>query len=169
MVAVLPFTIISAPYVGLEFIAGKPRRLLDPGLHVVRPLITEVRKIPTALVTQHTNIDIITRGGTPATVQVGFTARVLDAHKALVNVANPFETLRASVIAVVSGAANAFTIDELAKEKVTIAQQAETELTELSDKNGWGLAQFQIAVGDPNLSDRVHPPTAGLAAVAASD
>lgn len=153
MNAVLPFVVISAPSVGLEFIAGKPKRLLEPGIHVVLPLVTEVRRISTALVTQETNIDIITRGGTPATVQVGFTARVVDARKALVNVANAFATLRASVVAVVSGAANAFTIDELAKEKVTISNQAEAELMELSDSNGWGLGQFQIAVGDPNLSE----------------
>jgi len=36
---------------------------------------------------------------------------------------------------------------------VTIAEQAETELAQMSEKHGWGLGQFQIAVGDPNLSE----------------
>ena len=46
-------------------------------------------------------------------------------------------------------------IDELAQYKTQIADQAEGELHELSQKNGWGLGDFQIAIGDPSMTDEL--------------
>jgi regulator of protease activity HflC (stomatin/prohibitin superfamily) len=147
--------IVNAPLVGLEFVGGKPRRLLAAGVHIVIPFVTSIRTITTALFTHTEQIDVITRGGTPTSIKVGFTARVRDARAALLNMADPFATLRASVVAVVSGAANSFTIDELAQRKNEISSQAEAELRQLSEHNGWGLGDFQIAVGDPSMSEEL--------------
>ncbi len=146
---------ITAPSRGLLFHAGRPVRVLEPGVHFVIPIIQTVRRISCALRTHEADIDVITRGGTPTTIKVGYTARVIDVRKALVNVSAPFATMRASVIAVVSGAANEYTIDQLAQKKSEIAASAEAELRELSERNGWGLGDFQIAVGDPSMSDEL--------------
>lgn len=137
------------------FTLGKPGRVLEPGIHFVSPLISRVRKISCALVTHEVDIDVITRGGTPTQIKVGYTARVTDIRAALVNMQNPFATLRASVISVVSGSANNYTIDQLAEYKTQIANAAEEELAGLSDHNGWGLGGFQIAIGDPSMSEEL--------------
>jgi len=149
------FTVINAPSAGLEFIGGKPRRILGPGFHIVIPLITRIRRISTALRTEEVDVDVITRGGTPTTIKVGYTARVVNVRDALVNVDDPFATLRMSVISVVSGAANSYTIDQLAQRKNEISNAAEQELKGLSETNGWGLGNFQIAVGDPSMSEEL--------------
>ncbi|MEM9192281.1 MAG: SPFH domain-containing protein [Myxococcota bacterium] len=147
--------VINAPNAGLEFVAGQPKRVLGPGVHFVLPFVTRVRRISTALHTEEVDIDVITRGGTPTKVKVGYTARVRDVKSALVNVSNPFATLRVSVIATVSGAANSYTIDQLAQNKNEISSRAEAELAQLSQENGWGLGDFQIAVGDPSMSEEL--------------
>ena len=149
------FTVINAPFLGVEFIGGKPTRVLRPGFHLLVPFISRVRRISGALHTEEVQIDVITKGGTPTSVKVGYTARVVDPQAALVNVDNAFATLRANVISVVSGAANSYTIDQLAEKKSDIAEEAENELLMLSEKNGWGLGNFQIAVGDPSMSEEL--------------
>ena len=149
------FTVINAPYLGVEFIGGRPRRVLRPGFHMLVPFLSRIRRISGALHTEDVEIDVITRGGTPTTVKVGYTARVVDPKQALVNVDDAFATMRANVIAVVSGAANSYTIDQLAQNKNEIADEAEVELQSLSEKNGWGLGDFQIAVGDPSMSEEL--------------
>lgn len=146
------FTIINAPYRGLIFSVGKPGRSLSPGFHIVMPW-ERVRQVSTALHTEEVDVDVITRGGTPTQIKVGFSGRVVDIEGALVNTQNPFATLRVSVISVVSGAANNYSIDQLAQYKNDISQSAEEELMALSKKNGWGLGDFQIAVGDPSMSE----------------
>lgn len=148
------FTVIQAPNRGLVFMGGRPQRVLDPGIHVVLPF-QRVRTIDCSLRTLEVDVDLITRGGTPTTVKVGYTARVTDVEKALVNMADPFATLRATVISVVSGTANSYTIDELAQNKNEIAEKAETELAAASAKHGWGLGDFQIAIGDPSMSEEL--------------
>lgn len=148
-------TVINAPFAGVEFVAGQPKRTLRAGVHLLIPFITKVQKISTALMTSEVDIDVITRGGTPTSVKVGYTARVVDPLRALVNVGKPFVTLRVSVIATVSGAANSYTIDQLAQNKNEISARAEHELLGLSQKNGWGLGDFQIAVGDPSMSEEL--------------
>lgn len=147
--------IVRAPNRGLVFRLGKPSRVLEPGIHYVAPLFEKVVEVSTALHTSEVDIDLITRGGTPTTVKVGYTARVKDVESALVNVANPFATLRSNVIAVVSGAANSYTIDELAQRKTEIATAAEQELQTLALENGWGLGDVQIAIGDPSMTDEL--------------
>lgn len=147
--------IIRAPNKGLVFTLGKPGRVLNPGVHWVSPLITSVQQISTAKFTAEVDVDVITKGGTPTTIKVGYTARVVDILGALVNMDNPFATLRASVISVVSGSANDYSIDELAQYKSQIAEKAEHELHQLSLKNGWGLGDFQIATGDPSMTDEL--------------
>ena len=147
--------IIRAPYVGQVFTLGKPSRVIGPGVHWVSPLLSNVVQVSTALRTAEVDIDVITKGGTPTSIKVGYTARVTDVTKALLNVADAFQTLRVSVISVVSGAANSYSIDELAQYKTKIAGSAEQELSELSDKNGWGLGNFQIAIGDPSMTDEL--------------
>ncbi len=149
------FTVISAPNVGIEFIGGKPRRVLKPGFHIVLPILSRVRKVSTRLRTEEVEVDVITHGGTPTTIKVGFTARITNPIDAVVNMENPFDTLRMSVISVVSGAANSYTIDQLAQRKNEISEAAEKELEGLSERNGWGLGGFQIAVGDPSMSDEI--------------
>ena len=130
-------------------------QVLTPGYHLIVPFITVVRRISTALHTQEVDVDVITRGGTPTSIKVGYTARVVDVKAALINVENAFATLRASVISVVSGAANSYTIDQLAQNKNEISEAAQEELLGLSQKHGWGLGDFQVAVGDPSLSDEL--------------
>lgn len=147
--------IIRAPYVGLVFTLGKPSKILEPGIHWVTPFISSVVQVSTALRTDEVDIDVITKGGTPTSIKVGYTARVINATQALVNVQNAFETLRVSVISVVSGSANSYSIDQLAEYKTQIAIQAQTELQELSNTNGWGLGGFQIAIGDPSMTDEL--------------
>ena len=149
------FTKINAPYAGLVIIAGKPGAVLPPGIHFVMPFITTIRRVSTALHTQEVDVDVITRGGTPTAIKVGYTARVVDVKSALINVENAFATLRASVISVVSGAANSYTIDQLAQNKNEISEAAQAELLGLSEKHGWGLGDFQVAVGDPSLSEEL--------------
>jgi len=148
------WTVIQAPNRGLVFMGGRPLRVLDPGIHVVWPF-QRVRTIDCSLRTLEVDVDLITRGGTPTTVKVGYTARVTDVEKALVNMADPFATLRATVISVVSGTANSYTIDELAQNKNEIAEKAEAELSTASAKHGWGLGDFQIAIGDPSMSEEL--------------
>ncbi len=147
--------IIKAPNRGLVFTLGKPTRVLEPGVHWVSPIISSVQQISTAKFTAEVDVDVITKGGTPTTIKVGYTARVVDVMGALVNMDNPFATLRASVISVVSGSANDYSIDELAQYKSQIAEKAEQELHQLSAKNGWGLGDFQIATGDPSMTDEL--------------
>lgn len=148
------WTIINAPMKGLIFQAGKPLRALEAGIHVVMPW-QRVRKISGALVTQEVDIDVITRGGTPTSIKVGYTARVTDIESALVNMQDPFGTLKLTVMSVVSGTANSYTIDQLAQKKNEIADTAEAELAAASKKHGWGLGDFQIAIGDPSMSDEL--------------
>lgn len=148
------WTIINAPFKGLVFQAGRPIRSLNPGFHVLMPW-QSVRRISCALVTQEVDVDVITKGGTPTTVKVGYTARVKDIEQALVNMQDPFATLRLTVMSVVSGTANSYSIDELAQKKTDIADAAEAELAEASEKHGWGLGDFQIAIGDPSMSDEL--------------
>lgn len=148
------FTIIRAPNQGLVFTLGKPGHPLGPGFHIIMPW-QSVRQVSTALHTEDVDIDVITRGGTPTQIKVGFSARVINIVGALINTQNPFATLRVSVISVVSGAANNYTIDELAQNKNDIAAKAEAELKALADNNGWGLGDFQIAVGDPSMSEEL--------------
>ena len=148
------FTIVQAPMKGLVYSGGRPGRVLDAGFHIVLPW-EGVRKVSCALHTAEVEVDVITRGGTPTTIKVGYTARVTNVRDALVNVENPFATLRVSVMSVVSGAANSYTIDQLAQNKNEISEAAEQELKELSEKNGWGLGNFQIAVGDPSMSEEL--------------
>ncbi|MEZ4323116.1 MAG: SPFH domain-containing protein [Myxococcota bacterium] len=149
------WTKINAPHAGLTIVGGKPGSVLGPGFHLIIPFITVVRRISTALHTQEVDVDVITRGGTPTAIKVGYTARVVDVKAALINVENAFATLRASVISVVSGAANSYTIDQLAQNKNEISEAAEAELLGLSQKHGWGLGDFQVAVGDPSLSEEL--------------
>ena len=149
------FVKITAPHQGLLFIGGKPTSVLRPGFHLVVPFISTIRRVSCALHTDEVELDVITKGGTPTQIKVGYTARITDVQKAVINVGNPFATMRVSVIAVVSGAANSYTIDELAQNKNEIAEAAEDELRQLSDKNGWGLGDFQIAVGDPSMSEEL--------------
>ena len=148
------WTIVNAPNKGLVFTAGKPVRVLGPGFHTLMPW-NSVRRFSTALVTQEVDVDVITQGGTPTTIKVGFTARVTDVQAALVNMQDAFGTLRLTVMSVVSGTANSYTIDQLAQKKNEIADQAETELAEASERHGWGLGDFQIAIGDPSMSDEL--------------
>ena len=148
------FTIINAPFKGLVFTVGKPGRAIGPGFHIIMPW-EKVRRVSTALHTEEVAVDVITRGGTPTQVNVGFSARVVDIVGALVNTQDPFATLRVSVISVVSGAANSYTIDELAQYKNEISKAASEELKGLSETHGWGLGDFQIAVGDPSLSEEL--------------
>ncbi len=147
--------IIRAPYRGQVFTLGKPGRILDPGVHWVSPLISNVVLVSSALRTEEVDIDVITKGGTPTSIKVGYTARVTNTTDAVVNLENPFATLRMSVISVVSGAANSYSIDELAQYKTQIASSAEQELHDLSKTNGWGLGGFQIAIGDPSMSEEL--------------
>ena len=147
--------IVRAPYVGQVFTLGKPTRILPPGVHWVSPLISSVVRVSTALRTEEVDIDVITKGGTPTSIKIGYTARVVDVTAALVNVQDAFQTLRVSVISVVSGSANSYTIDQLAEYKSEIANKAEQELTQLSKTNGWGLGSFQIAIGDPSMSEEL--------------
>lgn len=149
------WTKINAPYAALTIVGGKPGRVLRPGFHIVLPFITSVRRISTQLRTEEVDIDVITRGGTPTSIKVGYTARVVDVEAAIINVGDPFATLRASVISVVSGAANSYTIDQLAQNKNEISEAAEAELAGLSKKHGWGLGDFQVAVGDPSMSEEL--------------
>lgn len=151
----LGLRIIRAPFRGQVFTLGKPGRVLTPGVHWVSPMISNVVLVSTALRTEEVDIDVITKGGTPTTIKVGYTARITNVTHAVVNLENPFATLRMSVISVVSGAANSYSIDELAQYKTQIASAAEEELNELSDKNGWGLGNFQIAIGDPSMSEEL--------------
>ena len=148
------WTVINAPMKGLVFQAGRPIRTLDAGIHIVWPW-QKIRKISCALFSQEVDIDVITRGGTPTTIKVGYTARVTNVQNALVNVQDAFATLRLSVMSVVSGAANSYTIDQLAQNKNEIADAAETELAQASEKHGWGLGDFQIVIGDPSMSDEL--------------
>ncbi len=147
--------IIRAPYVGQVFTLGKPSSVIGPGVHWVSPVLCNVVLVSTTLRTEEVDMDVITKGGTPTSIKVGYTARVVDVTSALVNVADPFQTLRVSVISVVSGAANSYTIDQLAEYKSQIATQAEEELQGLSKANGWGLGNFQIAIGDPSMTDEL--------------
>jgi hypothetical protein len=147
--------VINAPFRGLVFTLGRPGAVLDPGVHFVTPFIASVVRVNCALTTLEVDIDVITKGGTPTQIKVGYTARVVDVRAAIVNVANPFATLRASVISVVSGAANNYTIDQLAQYKTQIANEAQAELKGLSEHNGWGLGDFQIAIGDPSMSEEL--------------
>ncbi len=148
------WTVINAPMKGLVFTAGRPGRVLNAGFHILMPW-NSVRRISTALVTQEVDVDVITQGGTPTTIKVGFTARVTDVKAALVNMQDAFGTLRLTVMSVVSGTANSYTIDQLAQKKNEISDQAETELAEASERYGWGLGDFQIAIGDPSMSDEL--------------
>lgn len=149
------FRIIRAPNRGLVFRLGKPHRVLSPGVHYVPPIFERVIQVSTALSTSEVDIDVITRGGTPTSIKVGYTARVTNVEAAIVNVRDAFATLRANVIAVASGAANSYTIDELAQQKNQIAAAAEEELQLLSERNGWGLGDIQIAIGDPSMTDEL--------------
>ncbi|MCB9743835.1 MAG: SPFH domain-containing protein [Alphaproteobacteria bacterium] len=149
------FTLITAPHKGLLFIGGKPSKVLEPGFHIVPPFISRIRRVNCALHTAEVEVDVITRGGTPTQIKVGYTARITDVEQALVNMDNPFATLRSSVISVVSGTANNYTIDQLAQRKSEISEAAEDELHGLSKKNGWGLGGFQITVGDPSMSEEL--------------
>lgn len=148
------WTVINAPNRGLVFMGGKPLQVLEPGVHVVWPF-QQVRLINCALRTLEVDVDVITRGGTPTSIKCGYTARVVDVKDALVNMSDPFATLRATVISVVSGTANSYTIDELAQSKNEIAEKVEGELTEAAKKHGWGLGDFQIAIGDPSMSEEL--------------
>ncbi len=148
------WTIINAPNKGLVFQAGKPLHTLDPGIHLLWPW-QRVRQISSALVTQEVDVDVITKGGTPTAIKVGYSARVTDIKSALVNMQDPFATLRVTAMSVVSGAANSYSIDQLAQNKNDIADKAEAELLAASEKNGWGLGDFQIAIGDPSLTDEL--------------
>jgi len=148
------WTIINAPNKGLVFMGGKPVRTLDPGVHLLLPFQT-VRRISTALRTSEVDVDVITRGGTPTTIKVGYTARVIDVESALLNMSDAFATLQISVMSVVSGTANSYTIDQLAQRKNEIADKAEAELADQAEKHGWGLGDFQIAIGDPSMSEEL--------------
>ncbi len=148
------WTIINAPNKGLVFMGGRPQKVLDAGIHIVFPF-QRVVQISTALHTAEVDCDVITRGGTPTQIKVGYTARVVDVQSALVNVSDPFATLRMAVISVVSGAANSYTIDQLAQNKNDIADTAEQELEQMSEKHGWGLGGFQISIGDPSMSEEL--------------
>ncbi len=149
------FTLITAPHKGLLFIGGKPQKVLEPGFHIIPPFISNIRRVNCALHTAEVEVDVITRGGTPTQIKVGYTARITDVEQALVNMDNPFATLRSSVISVVSGTANNYTIDQLAQRKSEISEAAEAELLAMSKKNGWGLGGFQITVGDPSMSEEL--------------
>lgn len=146
--------IINSPNNGLVFQAGKPMHVLKPGFHIVWPW-QSVRTLSCALFTQEVDVDVITKGGTPTTIKVGYTARVVDLKNALVNMQDPFATLRVTVMSVVSGTANSYSIDQLAQNKNDIADKAETELVGMSEKHGWGLGDFQIAIGDPSMSEEL--------------
>ncbi len=148
------WTVVNAPHKGLVFQAGRPIQTLNPGFHIVMPW-QSVKRISCALVTQEVDVDVITRGGTPTTIKVGYSARVIDVPAAIVNMHDPFATLRLTVMSVVSGTANSYTIDQLAQNKNDIADKAEGELAEASKKHGWGLGDFQIAIGDPSMSDEL--------------
>ena len=148
------WTIINAPNKGLVFQAGKPLHTLDPGIHLLWPW-QRVRQISSALVTQEVDVDVITKGGTPTAIKVGYSARVTDIKSALVNMQDPFATLRVTAMSVVSGDSNSYSIDQLAQNKNDIADKAEAELQAASEKNGWGLGDFQIAIGDPSLTDEL--------------
>lgn len=150
------FAKITAPHRGLLFINGKPKKVLEPGLHFVPPVVSSVVRVSCALRTEETELDVITKGGTPTRINVGYTARIKDIAKSVLNVDNPFATLKASVIAVISGGANNYTIDQLAQNKTQIAQAAAAELRTLSEDNGWGLGDFQVAIGDPSMSDELE-------------
>ena len=133
---------------------GKPIRTLEAGIHMLLPFQT-VRRISTALRTAEVDVDVITRGGTPTTIKVGYTARVTHVESALVNMSDAFATLEISVMSVVSGTANSYTIDQLAQRKNEIADKAEAELADHAEKHGWGLGDFQIAIGDPSMSEEL--------------
>jgi len=148
------WTIINAPNKGLVFMGGKPIKTLSAGVHMLLPF-QSVRKISTALRTAEVDVDVITQGGTPTTIKVGYTARVTDVEQALINMSDAFGTLRISVMSVVSGTANSYTIDQLAQRKNEIAEKAETELQQQAEKHGWGLGDFQIAIGDPSMSEEL--------------
>ncbi len=148
------WTVVNAPHKGLVFQAGKPMSTLNAGLHIVMPW-QSVKRISCALVTQEVDVDVITRGGTPTTIKVGYSARVIEVKAAIVNMHDPFATLKLAVMSVVSGTANSYTIDQLAQNKNDIAEKAEAELAEASEKHGWGLGDFQIAIGDPSMSDEL--------------
>jgi len=148
------WTIINAPNNGLVFMGGKPIRTLEAGIHMLLPFQT-VRRISTALRTAEVDVDVITRGGTPTTIKVGYTARVTHVESALVNMSDAFATLEISVMSVVSGTANSYTIDQLAQRKNEIADKAEAELADHGEKHGWGLGDFQIAIGDPSMSEEL--------------
>ncbi len=148
------WTIVNAPNKGLVFMGGKPIKTLDAGVHILLPF-QSVRKISTALRTAEVDVDVITQGGTPTSIKVGYTARVTNVEEALVNMSDAFATLRISVMSVVSGTANSYTIDQLAQRKNEIADKAEAELSEQAKKHGWGLGDFQIAIGDPSMSEEL--------------
>jgi len=148
------WTIINAPNKGLVFQAGKPLHTLGPGFHIIMPW-QKVRRVSTALITQEVDIDVITKGGTPTSIKVGFTARIINVEHALVNMQDAFGTLKLTVMSVVSGTANSYTIDQLAQKKNEIADKAQEELTQASERHGWGLGDFQIAIGDPSLSEEL--------------
>ena len=76
--------IIRAPTRGLLFRLGKPHRVLGPGVHYVPPILEKVVQVSTALHTDEVDIDVITRGGTPTSIKVGYTARVVDVEAAIV-------------------------------------------------------------------------------------
>ena len=149
------FAKINAPYQGLLFRAGRPKRVLPAGFHFILPVVDSVRKVNCSLRTEEAEVDVITRGGTPTQIKVGYTARITDVEKALLNLQKPFATLRASVISVVSGAANNYSIDELAQKKSMIAQESQQELLQLAESNQWGMGDFQIAIGDPSMSEEL--------------
>lgn len=154
LIIALGFRVTTAPNKRVIFTWGKLSAIKEPGLTWILIGVQSTTQVDCALLSQEQEVDVIARGGTPVRVKVGITLRVVDVKLYVLNVAGSLWTIVGNILkSEASGQLNDYSVDEMSRHKATIIENIEQALQRMSDAKGWGLGEFQITVGDPELSD----------------
>ncbi len=139
---------------GIAIRLGKFVGVLDPGLHVVAPFITNVYKID--LRTQVVDVppqDVITKDNSPVKVDAVIYYRVIDPVKAFFEVSNYKVAIVALAQTTLRSVIGDMTLDEILYNRAAINAKLRQILDEATDK--WGVRVEAVEIKEVEPSPRV--------------
>jgi regulator of protease activity HflC (stomatin/prohibitin superfamily) len=140
--------------VGLKFTLGKLSGRMEPGIHLIYPIVQRMTRIDKRIRNRDLpRQTVITRDNVTATVDAVVYFKVVDPQKAILNVENYENAVKDRAKVVLRDVIGEITLDELLSSREEVAAKVRAQVEQFDAQ--WGMHMELIALQDIQLPDTI--------------
>jgi len=153
---------INAYEKGILFAFGKYKKILEPGWHIVLPVIRSYRKVDVRTkAVDVPNQEAITKDNVSISINAVIYYKVFDAAKVILEVENYYFAVSQLAQTTMRNAVGEVTLDEVLSERSKISTKIRTIIDEATDD--WGIKVENVELKDISLPEEMKRTIAKVA------